>query len=181
MLAVVIVLSAGCDPLTVHKVTTTIFDGVPSMPPADQYCKEYHEQAVAEERMAAQKTKQVAQQVGESVHPPYGQKKCNNCHNKDTDSGFVVPLKDLCAVCHKDFMKGKYHHGPAAVGACLECHLPHNSPNPKLLKLPAGEICDRCHREPRMAGALHAKVKEKGMVCVNCHNPHGGSSPYFLD
>jgi len=171
----------GCDPLTVHKVTTTIFDGVPSLPPADQYCKEYHEDVVAQEKLAAQKNQLIERGAHASVHPPYAEKKCDNCHNKDTDSGFVVPVRELCAVCHKTFMKGTYFHGPAAVGACLECHVPHNSPNAKLLKYPLEQVCDRCHKEPRLAGALHAKVKEKGMVCANCHNPHAGSSPFFLE
>lgn len=181
MLAGVVGAVLGCDPLTVHKVTTTIFDGVPSMPSAEQYCKDYHQEALVKERSATQKNKLLAEKGTESVHPPYEEKKCDNCHNKNTDSGFVVPLNDLCGVCHKNFLKGAYAHGPAAVGACLECHIPHNSPNTKLLKLPLDKICDRCHQEERLATALHNMVKGKGLICTNCHNPHAGNSPFFLE
>jgi predicted CXXCH cytochrome family protein len=170
----------GCDPLTVHKVTTTIFDGVPSLPPADQYCKEYHQQALLEES-AAQKKQQMAQLgPSHSEHPPYAQKRCDNCHDKNTESGFVVPAAELCAHCHTNFPRGEYLHGPAAVGACLKCHLPHNSDNPSLLVKPKGELCAVCHTEPRAAAAMHAKVTANGMLCTDCHDPHGGNNHYFL-
>lgn len=174
------ILIFGCDPLTVHKVTSTVFDGVPSMPSPEQYCKDYHQNALQAEREAAKQKEAQASQGDLSVHPPYAEKRCNDCHNKETDSGFVTEKEALCAVCHKNFLKGTYAHGPAAVGSCLECHLPHNSPNPSLLKKRNGELCATCHREQRQAASLHKTVAEKSISCVKCHNPHAGNNPFFL-
>jgi predicted CXXCH cytochrome family protein len=177
----VMALLCGCDPVTRHEIISTIFDGVPSMPPAEQYCKDYHLRALSEEA-ESEKQKQMAKEKGQaSVHPPFAEKHCDNCHDKNTDSGFVVPAKDLCNVCHPDFIKGAYSHGPAAVGACTMCHVPHNSQYQSLLKKPKGEICDSCHQEKRLAHGLHNMVKLKKMVCTDCHNPHGGNSRFFLE
>jgi predicted CXXCH cytochrome family protein len=174
----VVAVAGGCDPLTVHKVTSTIFDGVPSLPPAEQYCKEYHERATKEELEAARKKQLNAAE--ESSHPPYADKRCNDCHDKGSDSGFVVAADKLCAHCHKGFPTGNYLHGPAAVGACLKCHLPHSSKEPSLLTKPKSELCTVCHAESRIAQKLHATSKTKGLVCTDCHDPHGGADRFFM-
>jgi predicted CXXCH cytochrome family protein len=170
----------GCDPLTVHKVTTTIFDGVPTMPPADQYCQDYHQQALQDELLAAQKKSAANQKAGASQHPPFAEKRCSNCHDKNTESGFVTPADQLCGHCHKGFPRGEYLHGPAAVGACLKCHVPHTSDNPTLLVKSKKELCVVCHKEERVASAMHKKVIDNGMFCTDCHDPHGGGNRYFL-
>jgi predicted CXXCH cytochrome family protein len=177
-LATVVVLVSGCDPLITHKVTSTIFDGVPSMPSPEQYCKDYHEQATLDELAAERiRQKKVVQEVS---HSPYAGKRCNDCHDKNTDSGFVTAADALCTHCHKDFFRGAFQHGPAAVGACLKCHLPHSSPYPNLLSKPPEIVCDACHAEARLASKLHITSLAKGMVCSNCHDPHGGNDRFFL-
>jgi predicted CXXCH cytochrome family protein len=180
-IAGVTVILGGCDPATTHKITSTIFDGVPSMPSAEQYCREYHERATKEELEAAEKKKLAALKAGESEHPPYKEKKCSNCHNKDTESGFVAPRDELCLTCHKGFLKGAFMHGPAAVGSCLSCHDPHYSKYPSLLKKPKGEVCFVCHQEKRLAGKMHSLVTDRGLVCTDCHNPHAGNVRFFLE
>ena len=178
VLAALFLSAVGCDPLTVHKVSSTLLDGVPSLPPAEEYCNEYHKKATQDELNAAKKIKQSVAQS--SSHPPYTAKRCNDCHNKDTDSGFVVEKEVLCAHCHKGFPPGAYLHGPAAVGACLKCHLPHSSNYPNLLVKPKEELCDVCHAEARLAKGLHSAVLGKNIMCTDCHNPHGGTVPFFL-
>ena len=170
----------GCDPLTVHKVTSTIFDGVPSMPPAEEYCKDYHQQALVEEREAATKQNVTNKSVVGSFHPPYKEKKCNNCHDKSTDSGLIKPRNEVCFVCHPDIAKKRYVHGPVSVGACLECHDPHTSAESSLLKVEKGKLCAVCHKEKRIAEGLHNKVFAAGMLCTDCHDPHSGDAKYFL-
>ena len=176
-----LILLCGCDPLTRYKVTSTIFDGVPSMPPADQYCRDYHEKMLVTEAEAEKQEMLAQEKADESVHPPYAAKSCNDCHDKNTDSGFVVPVRELCNVCHPDFLKGSFAHGPAAAGACTMCHLPHNSRYASLLKKPKNEICVSCHKEKRLAQGLHTSVTENNMVCTDCHNPHAGNNRYFLN
>lgn len=174
-------LLCGCDPVTRYKITSTIFDGVPSMPPAEQYCREYHQRAVAEELEAEKKKQQITEEGVASTHPPYAEKRCNDCHDKSTESGFVAPARQLCSVCHPGFLKGAYAHGPAAVGDCVMCHSPHNSKYKKLLKQPKSTICGTCHQEKRMAQGLHNTAEAKGMACTDCHNPHAGNSRFFLE
>ena len=173
-------LLCGCDPVTTHKITSTIFDGVPSLPPAEQYCREYHERARTEEREVERQKQLAALKEASSEHPPYAEKLCSNCHDKNTDSGFVTPLKELCAVCHPNVAKAPFVHGPAAVGGCLKCHVPHNSPNSFLLTSPKAELCGVCHKEARLTEGMHGKVLARGVTCIECHDPHGGNNRYFL-
>lgn len=168
----------ACDPLTVHKVTSTIFDGVPTMPSPEQYCRDYHIQATKDD-LAAKKKQQEGVNLG-SKHPPFAEKRCNDCHDKTTDSGFVVAADVLCAHCHKGYPAGNFLHGPAAVGACLKCHAPHSADYPNLLLKPAADVCDVCHAEARGSSKLHATSRTKGMACTDCHDPHGGSDRFFL-
>lgn len=176
-----LVLLCGCDPVTRYKITSTIFDGVPSMPPAEEYCRDYHLKALSEEA-EAEKSKQLAQKkASASSHPPYAEKRCNDCHDKAADSGFITATRDeLCSACHKGFLKGAYFHGPAAASACLKCHIPHDSPNPNLLTRPKGEICGVCHVEPRIAKGLHDGARSRGVFCTECHDPHAANNKYFL-
>jgi len=172
---------AGCDPLTVHKVTSTIFDGVPSLPPADQYCQEFHEKSTAEEKLAGLKAADGKKGDGTgSSHPPYKEKRCDNCHDKSKESGLIKPKDEICFVCHPNILKGPMAHGPAAVGSCLECHDPHSSAFPSLLKVEKAKVCSACHKEQRLAQGMHDKVTATGLFCMDCHNPHAGQPKYLL-
>ena len=179
LLAVCVLCS--CNPVTRHQVLTTIFDGVPSMPPAEQICTEYATELLAKERGEKDGTSKAAQPTQPSVHQPYAEKRCDDCHDKTSESSFVSKTKEeLCFVCHTGFIKGNFVHGPVAVGDCLACHDPHTSTLPSLLKVAAADICAGCHKEARQAVSLHEKTVTHGLVCVNCHSPHFGDVPFFL-
>jgi predicted CXXCH cytochrome family protein len=170
----------GCDPIVSHKITSTIFDGVPSLPPAEQYCQEYHERKKAEE-LDASKIKQTSEiKENGSIHPPYEEKNCDGCHDKTKENGLIRPKQELCFVCHPDIVKGEFAHGPAAVGGCLECHEPHSSNFPSLLKTDKAKVCVTCHSEARLAEKMHQNIMSKGVGCVDCHDPHAGPVKYFL-
>ncbi len=177
---VMVVTLCGCDPVTRYQISSTIFDGVPRMPPAEEYCLDYHQWTLAGEAEAEKKKQLARLKEQASSHPPYEEKRCDDCHDKNADSGFVAAPKDLCAVCHTNFLKGSYAHGPAAVGSCLKCHLPHNSPNSNLLSRPRGEICSVCHTEERVAKGLHDNAQSRGIVCTECHDPHSANNSNFL-
>ncbi len=177
-------LACGCDQTTRYKVLSTIFDGVPNPPPPEQVCEDY-----AQERMASLREELISgQQAGSkdtagqgSEHPPYQEKKCNDCHDRKTESGFVTATKrDLCFHCHVDFIQGSFVHGPVAVRDCLACHDPHSSRYPSLLKVEKSELCATCHREKRLAADLHDKAIGHKMQCTDCHDPHDGNARYFL-
>jgi predicted CXXCH cytochrome family protein len=174
-----VALLFGCTPTTRYEVLSTIFDGVPSLPPPEQFCATYIKEAEIKKQNEAENTGKSSRE--KVTHPPYEEKKCDNCHDKSTDSGFVVKSKnELCFVCHKDFLKGHFVHGPAATGDCLFCHDPHSSLNPSLLKVPLTDVCDKCHREKRQSASMHNTVKMRGIVCVNCHDPHSENVRFFL-
>ena len=170
---------SGCDPITRHKVASTIFDGVPALPPPEQLCEEY-----AEKRVAAAKEELVQKETKKgpagSTHPPYQEKQCDGCHDKTKEGGLIQPKNKLCFVCHTNFIKGAYVHGPVATADCLACHEPHLSNFPKLLKSTPEKICGTCHRERRIAAAMHDKVAAQQLICVDCHDPHFGNAQFFL-
>jgi DmsE family decaheme c-type cytochrome len=106
---------------------------------------------------------------------------CNNCHQvhaeRDKVLGKTTQL-DVCFTCHKDQRADihKYSTHPLAAGkmACSDCHNPHGSAGPKLLKRNTlNETCFLCHAEKR--GPMlweHQPVTED---CGNCHRPHGSN------
>ena len=179
---------AGCssDPLINHKRLTNIFDGVPDLPPLEQLCKDnmadifntYYEERLGE--AAAGSIEEEKTVVVGSSHPPYAEKNCQGCHDFKKKNLLIYPADQLCETCHVGFVKGKYVHGPVSVRDCLACHLPHSSKNKSLLQESVSEICAKCHQEERLASQMHKLVMKHDMECVNCHDAHGGDTPYFL-
>ena len=181
-LLVCLVVTGGCSAVSRHEILSTIFDGVPSYPPPEEFCRDYHENS----KGAGGKDLPAKDQVGESGgsqssrHQPYEEKRCDDCHDKTKEGGLVTAKIELCFQCHKDFIKGSYVHGPVAVGDCLACHEPHTSRYASLLKADKNQICSVCHREKRLSIALHDKVSERQISCSDCHDPHYGSASYFM-
>ena len=111
---------------------------------------------------------------------------CTDCHTIHVAKDPVLvratqPQK--CFTCHAEQRADaqKYSHHPIREGeiVCSNCHNPHGSPGPKLLKeFTVNETCYTCHMEKR--GPLlweHEPVREN---CLNCHTPHGSSQPFLL-
>lgn len=181
---------AGClriDPLAKHKVFTSLFDGVPDLPPIEELCKDNIEDLFNkyyEQRITAAETGDLSglsnkTQTG-SKHRPWAEKNCLGCHNFQADNKLKLPTNEICYLCHKNLIQGKNVHGPVAVGACLACHDPHTTANPSLLRKSLATICFKCHKEKRLAAAMHDKIVSHGMLCVDCHDPHSGNLHYFL-
>jgi predicted CXXCH cytochrome family protein len=62
---------------------------------------------------------------------------------------------------------------------CIVCHDPHVSPNPRLLKQPAGQLCLQCHFVPRHQTA-HGGIWAK-RNCLECHvDVHGSYTSKHL-
>ncbi len=115
-----------------------------------------------------------------SRHRPWAEKNCQGCHDFKAKNKLLLPLNEICSLCHKNFIQGHFVHGPVAVGACTACHDPHSSTNPSLLRKSLKEICFMCHLEKRLASQMHDKINASGMVCVDCHDPHSRNMRYFL-
>ncbi len=126
--------------------------------------------------------KQNAEFRRNSHHPVLeGRLDCTDCHNPHKPA-VVAGRKlkstgeNLCLKCHQQ-MKGPflYEHDPLVSGlteACQACHIPHGSPNPKLMKLFGRGLCLQCHtdRLPHFTG--------RKCWDVGCHSEvHGGKRP----
>ncbi len=111
---------------------------------------------------------------------------CNDCHTVHVAKDPVLvkatqPAK--CFTCHAEQRADsfKFSHHPIREGlvVCADCHNPHGSPGPKLLKeFTVNETCYNCHAEKR--GPLlweHEPVREN---CLNCHTPHGSTQAALL-
>ncbi|WP_085811892.1 cytochrome c3 family protein [Geoanaerobacter pelophilus] len=180
--------ACGCDPVARQKALVTVLPGWPTFPAVEEVCRDH-----AERESAARREKEAVAldasnaPAKRSEHLPFAEKRCNDCHNSNQGAGsaseeglLVKPREELCFGCHKDLLDRPFHHGPAAVGDCLACHLPHDSANPALLVLSKEKLCAKCHTERRRAQRMHDRFVEKGLNCIGCHDPHSGSTTYFL-
>lgn len=114
-----------------------------------------------------------------SHHPvPEGRMVCSDCHDLHPNSDAkkkVTAFKDMCVTCHAEkagpFV---YEHDPVAGwtgDGCVECHKPHGSQNPDLLKAFSRGLCVQCHTDK---GSSH----HPGRTCwsAGCHVASHGSN-----
>jgi len=123
---------------------------------------------------------------------------CVNCHTvmeKTTDKfqlakvGEKTPFFfkraeiEVCNQCHlqRKAQLLRSSHMPLREGkiTCSDCHNPHGSPNPALLKQNSvNENCYTCHAERRGPFLFeHPPVAEN---CSYCHEPHGTVNDFLL-
>ena len=90
---------------------------------------------------------------------------------------------EVCFQCHqmRRAQLQRSAHMPVREGkvTCANCHNPHGTPYPKLLKTATtNETCYGCHAERRGTFLWeHPPVMEN---CLNCHEPHGSNNPQLL-
>ncbi len=106
---------------------------------------------------------------------------CNDCHVVHRPKDPLMNKKtqaEVCFACHKEQRADskKMSHHPIEEGkvVCSDCHNPHGSTGPKLLKKNTiTETCFQCHAEKRGPFLWeHQPVSED---CTNCHTPHGSN------
>ncbi|HEY6821109.1 MAG TPA: DmsE family decaheme c-type cytochrome [Burkholderiales bacterium] len=104
---------------------------------------------------------------------------CSSCHQIHTDHDKVrekLTQPEVCFTCHKEqrtqINRPSRHPIPEGKVVCSDCHNPHGSVGPKLVKRDSvNETCYTCHMEKRGPFVHnHEPVNED---CMNCHNPHG--------
>jgi len=111
---------------------------------------------------------------------------CTDCHTAHTAKDPVlvrITQPEVCFTCHAEQRADsfKFSHHPIREGkvVCSDCHNPHGSPGPHLLKeFTVNQVCYTCHAEKR--GPLlweHEPVREN---CLNCHTPHGSTQAALL-
>ena len=111
---------------------------------------------------------------------------CNDCHQVHVRKDPVLikmSQAEKCFTCHAEQRSQifRFSHHPIREGkvTCSDCHNPHGSPGPKLLKeVTVNETCYNCHAEKRGPLAWeHEPVREN---CLTCHTPHGSNQPRLL-
>jgi DmsE family decaheme c-type cytochrome len=104
---------------------------------------------------------------------------CTSCHQVHAAHDRVrdkVTQPEVCFTCHKEqrAQVNKQSHHPILEGkvACSDCHNPHGSAGPKLMKRDSVvETCYTCHMEKR--GPFVHDHRPVSDDCTNCHMPHG--------
>jgi DmsE family decaheme c-type cytochrome len=111
---------------------------------------------------------------------------CVSCHTIHVEKDPILVKQtqpDVCFTCHAEqrALTLQYSHHPVREGkvVCTDCHNPHGSPGPDLLKkVRVTDLCYTCHADKRGPFLWeHQPVRED---CTNCHNPHGSVNPRLL-
>jgi DmsE family decaheme c-type cytochrome len=133
-----------------------------------------------------------AAQKGDFAMPTHhpvleGVVRCSDCHQSIAQSAKQhVPSgpSETCTRCHAMF-EGPFPFEHAAAvdysteeGGCLNCHAPHGSPNPRLLKQPYQApdfaLCSQCHSVPKHQNNINHGTQWAGVPCADCHvDVHG--------
>lgn len=131
-----------------------------------------------------------------------GMVKCSDCHNphgsfvdaalqpggENKQLRTAAAGNAICLQCHVD-KAGPFvfEHEPVVTDGCLDCHNPHGSPNPHMLKVAnVNQLCLQCHTVSSFSGApgtpsFHNQTTQF-QACTLCHTQIHGSnfSPYFF-
>lgn len=131
-----------------------------------------------------------------NIHVPFKNAWCTACHDPhasnvdsatnaygviSTNSLLKVDPSQICLNCHNMNLRYgllKTQHPPFKAKACLGCHVPHASNNPKNTRLPLPLLCMNCH--PTVARDMSLAVLHPPFAqawCTMCHNPHATNFP----
>lgn len=111
---------------------------------------------------------------------------CFTCHKLHEGPHQKVnrdQMAELCYGCHPEvkaqFSLFSHHPVREKKMGCFDCHDPHGSSLPLLLKGSSQrDMCTRCHMEKNGPFAYeHGDVTEN---CTNCHTPHGSANRRLL-
>ncbi len=167
----------GCaTPEERHRLLTIFFDGVPPLYP--------EEAELALEDSGESETPQVrrtrAVNPNATVHGPYAEKECEQCHSSRYSNRLKVERKDLCWTCHdREDFPGAVVHGPFEAGYCEGCHHPHRSEHEYLLHSDQADLCVGCHVQYDAEAIVEHRGDDE-RLCQSCHDPHASERKYML-
>ena len=108
---------------------------------------------------------------------------CHEVHNAHDKVRDKRTQPEVCFTCHKEqraqVNKPSHHPIPEGKMTCSDCHNPHGSVGPKLMKRDSiNDTCYTCHMEKR--GPFVHEHEPVGEDCTTCHNPHGTTAESML-
>lgn len=159
----------GCSIDKNYKVLSFFFDGVPD--PAK--VKE------VEAAAAMQGYSDPRKSPSYSVHKPYAEEKCADCH----EGRLRISKYDstICLKCHDQKVSDHpVTHGPVVAQACLWCHSPHESAYPSLMKARPRDVCTQCHTAAMLENPRVPAHTDDTKDCLACHFGHGSSDRYLM-
>lgn len=129
-----------------------------------------------------------------STHPTKnGFFSCSACHATHGSSSQRASLQkntvnETCYTCHAQFRGPFLWEHRSAQDDCTNCHNPHGTNNPPMLKVKPPYLCQQCHQTVfhstnALAGATLNPTNANaqrilGNSCVNCHmKVHGSNHP----
>ena len=172
ILAMMLALCVSCDRNVRHRALSIVFDGVPN-PDGP---------TVDDNMTAAVDTQKTVLSVFYEHPSGRGKGKCMICHGDITK--MIQPPVDICLICHTDINKAAaFIHGPAVID-CTACHDVHKSNQKTLVRKADPLLCLDCHymqNPQRMYDSEgHQTLQEDALVCLPCHDPHGGKDRFFI-
>lgn len=158
---------SGCSVEKNYDTLSFFFDGVPDP------------KAIKAARAAQDGPVDLKASPTYSMHVPYKQDQCSECHG----SRFRLTVNDsgVCLKCHENVPTSQARvHGPVAASACLWCHAPHDSAEANLMRYPGRKVCVQCHDPTKLSTEAAPEHADAGRACLDCHMGHGGNRSYFL-
>lgn len=158
---------------------------------------------VADACFACHEPVREAMTTSRRVHAPAG-RDCGICHETETGDpphhGLSRPIAEGCFSCHADLEAlvagaAAPHGAVSTLAQCANCHDPHASPHPSLLRArEQTDLCLACHDRaieaadgrviPDMEPSLRDRAFLHGPVkrgeCTACHAVHGASQSRLL-
>jgi predicted CXXCH cytochrome family protein len=129
---------------------------------------------------------------GGSNHGPAESNDCTACHEWSVEKKVVIVsdgVPNLCYRCHDEKQK-QVEDSPTPhpiASECTTCHSPHSSKEDFFLKQNTYRLCTGCHENygkdhPVSKHPIRfAKMDDKEISCVSCHNPHGSENKSLLN
>lgn len=110
-----------------------------------------------------------------SIHEPFRSRDCFACHDTEKQMRVYGDFEVTCKDCHDRYFSDEVGHAPV-YGDCMECHDPHRSAFPALLKRSIPDTCADCHGKPNeLSQPAHAGPDAAN--CTKCHDAHFGDPP----
>lgn len=106
---------------------------------------------------------------------PFECMSCHTVHGGTTVGGHIEESgRWPCTACHTEQAGPRvYEHPPRGTNGCASCHVPHGSPNPKLLtRANVSQLCLECHTN---TPTFHDLSRPTYRQCETCHAAVHGS------